>query len=202
MPAKLLGRKRRASNIQGQHHQQLKCNKTTKNLPCANQGEMGAKQTKPKLRPLRHRCEPTITMATSSEKGMTTNSSNATCGFVAPSALGGGTSGGCRHHTNGMKSECDETDNNNTNKPQGSPRTRRLSQIYDEECGAGSRQDDENVFEIQRLLRDLDTPDVTVLKLKTWIDKKLTTIDERSSVVLKYRTPHFRYVLYVHVGMS
>ena len=31
-----------------------------------------------------------------------------------------------------------------------------------------------------------------VLKLKAAIDKKPTTIDERSTAVLKYRTPHFR----------
>ena len=33
-----------------------------------------------------------------------------------------------------------------------------------------------------------------VLKLKAAIDKKPTTIDERSTAVLKYRTPHFRFV--------
>lgn len=31
-----------------------------------------------------------------------------------------------------------------------------------------------------------------ILKIKAVIDKKPTTIDERSSAVLKYRTPHFR----------
>ena len=34
-----------------------------------------------------------------------------------------------------------------------------------------------------------------VLKLRAAIDKKPTTIDERSTAVLKYRTPHFRYAL-------
>ncbi len=30
-------------------------------------------------------------------------------------------------------------------------------------------------------------------KLKAWIERKTTTIDESSPGVLKYRTPHFRY---------
>lgn len=38
-----------------------------------------------------------------------------------------------------------------------------------------------------------------VLKLKAAIDKKPTTIDERSTAVLKYRTPHFRAVACVEV---
>ena len=33
-----------------------------------------------------------------------------------------------------------------------------------------------------------------VLKIRAAIDKKPTSIDERSTAVLKYRTPHFRYV--------
>jgi len=33
---------------------------------------------------------------------------------------------------------------------------------------------------------------IKVLKLKCGIDKKLTSIDEKSNAVLKYRTPHFR----------
>ena len=33
---------------------------------------------------------------------------------------------------------------------------------------------------------------ISVIKLKSWIDKKVTSIDETSAGVLKYKTPHFR----------
>ena len=39
-----------------------------------------------------------------------------------------------------------------------------------------------------------------VLKIKAAIDKKPTSIDERSTAVLKYRTPHFRYALLSYIG--
>lgn len=79
---------------------------------------------------------------------------------------------------------CDETDNNNTNKiPNGSP-----AQII-----TVPTHPDENigVYKVDELLREL-RPNIEVSKFKTWIDKKQLTIDERSSVVLKYITPHFR----------
>lgn len=34
--------------------------------------------------------------------------------------------------------------------------------------------------------------EVKIARLRIGIDKRLTTIDEKSSSVLKYRTPHFR----------
>ena len=33
-----------------------------------------------------------------------------------------------------------------------------------------------------------------VIRLKVAIDKRLTVVDERSPAVLKYKTPHFRYI--------
>ena len=33
---------------------------------------------------------------------------------------------------------------------------------------------------------------INVTKLKAWIDKRLTTIDDTCAGVLKYKTPHFR----------
>ena len=39
---------------------------------------------------------------------------------------------------------------------------------------------------------DLEASHFKVLKLKAAIDKRLTSIDEKSNAVLKYRTPHFR----------
>ena len=41
---------------------------------------------------------------------------------------------------------------------------------------------------------------IRLVKLKCGIDKELTTIDESSSAVLKYRTPHFRLLLlYIYI---
>ena len=34
-----------------------------------------------------------------------------------------------------------------------------------------------------------------ILRLGATIDEKPTSVDEKSSAVLKYRTPHFRYVI-------
>lgn len=35
-------------------------------------------------------------------------------------------------------------------------------------------------------------PGIKIARLRVGIDKRLTVIDEKSSSVLKYRTPHFR----------
>jgi len=40
-----------------------------------------------------------------------------------------------------------------------------------------------------------------VIRLKVAIDKRLTVVDERSPAVLKYKTPHFRYIYHVFVQL-
>ena len=47
----------------------------------------------------------------------------------------------------------------------------------------------------------IDSKAFTVLKIKSSIDKKPTTLDEKSSAVFKYRTPHFRSV-YMYMQLS
>ncbi|ELT90644.1 hypothetical protein CAPTEDRAFT_101392 [Capitella teleta] len=45
----------------------------------------------------------------------------------------------------------------------------------------------------------LGASDFKIIKLKAVIDKSLTTIDEKSNAVLKYRTPHFRALATVEI---
>lgn len=46
--------------------------------------------------------------------------------------------------------------------------------------------------ELQRSREQFPQKQISVIKIKSWIDKKMTTTDETSSGVLKYKTPHFR----------
>lgn len=46
--------------------------------------------------------------------------------------------------------------------------------------------------ELQRTRDQFPQKQISVVKIKSWIDKKITTTDETSSGVLKYKTPHFR----------
>jgi len=46
--------------------------------------------------------------------------------------------------------------------------------------------------DLQRIRHQFPQKQIHVIKIKSWIDKKMTTVDESSSGVLKYKTPHFR----------
>ena len=79
----------------------------------------------------------------------------------------------------------------------------QINQHNHSTCGRGSRSLDnitwpENIGFVKQVSQKKPASgpwvhkQIHVTKLKAWIDKRLTTIDDTCSGVLKYKTPHFR----------